>query len=382
MPADSFELRISFKRLLIWLLATVVPICLAAMYALTKSDRELQRTIGTHFKVVAESTAQQISQFIHDMVVHVGTLAAAPTILDVASSANRSYQGLSEDAVTERIRKIEEGWNAPSSTKTVDPVLSSPAAAYLRRFIELDSRFLRITVTDEHGATVAATHKTLDYYQADEVFWQNIYANGRGAINVTDILYDEVAKSSYIGIGVPLLDPGSNRFIGALDALVDVSSLFSVVNQAHPPLNLRTTLVKEDGSVISAPEVNLSMNLKSQEFAAVRDALTTIQGRQAGNLVADVKGSGRRVIGFADTGLTEDYKNLGWIVLVSDDSREAFASIRTVGRLTAFLAAIGLAMVTIMVVYFSLHRRRPYGVMHETAAAEAAEKSEGQQSRS
>ncbi|MCW5982312.1 MAG: cache domain-containing protein [Bryobacteraceae bacterium] len=371
MPADSFELRISFRRLLIGLLVTVVPICLVALYALTKSDRELQRTIGSHFKVVAESTAREISQFIHDRVVQVGTLAAAPTITDVVTSANRSYQGQSQEAIAARIRKIEEGWNTPAAVPLVTQILSTPAAVHMRRFIELDPRFLRITVTDEQGATIAATHKTLDYFQADEDFWQNIYANGRGGINVTDILYDEVSKASYIGIGVPVTELGTNRFIGTLDALVDVSSLFSVVNQAHPPLNLRTTLVKEDGTVISAPEANLAMNLKSQEFIAVQDALTTIQGRQTGNLVTEVPNSGRRVIAYADTGLRDDYRNLGWIVLVSADAREAFASIRTVGRLTAFLAAVGLTMVTLLAVYFSLHRKRPYGVMQEVAEESA-----------
>jgi membrane protease subunit (stomatin/prohibitin family) len=43
------------------------------------------------------------------------------------------------------------------------------------------------TVTDQKGAVVAATHKTLDYFQADEDFWQAAYAQGRGAINLTDI---------------------------------------------------------------------------------------------------------------------------------------------------------------------------------------------------
>jgi hypothetical protein len=372
MAADSFELRVSFKRLLIGLLVTVVPICLAGLYALTKSDSELQRAIGTHFKIVAESTTHEISQFINDRVVHVGTLAAAPTILDVVRSANRSSESQNQDAFAERIRKIEEGWNTPASEGMVNQILSSPAATYLRRVLELDPRFLRITVTDEHGATVAATHKTLDYFQADEDFWQKIYSAGRGAINVTSVLYDEVSKSSYIGIGVPVLEPGTNRFIGTLDALVEVSSLFRVVNQAHPPLNLHTSLVREDGTIISAPEANLSMGLKSQEFLAVQEALSTIHGRQTGYLVADVPGSGRRVIGFADAGLKDAYKDLGWNILVSQDAREAFASIRTVGRLTAFIVIIGLAIVTLMAVYFSLHRRRRYGVMEELREHQAS----------
>ena len=90
-----------------------------------------------------------------------------------------------------------------------------------RRDHELDPRILRITVTDAKGANVAMSHKTLDYYQADEEYWQNIYAQGRGAISVTDILYDQATKANYIGIGVPVTEEGSSQLIGTLDALVD-----------------------------------------------------------------------------------------------------------------------------------------------------------------
>ena len=365
MASERFELRISYQRLLIGLLATVVPISLVGLYALEKSHDALEDTVGTHYKIVAESTAREVSQFIHDRVTNVGTMATEPSIVDVITASNRLYQGRNDQSITDQIQRIEEGWNTPASTSLVARILSSDASVRLRRYLRTDPRFLRITVTDERGATVAATHKTLDYYQADEEFWQGIYAEGRGAISVTNILYDDVTKSSYIGVGVPVLEESSSRLIGAVDALVDVSSLFGVVNQTHPPLNLRTTLVTDDGTVISAPEVDLSMKMQSAEFAAIQDAMTTIEGRQTGFLVTEVTGQDRRVVGFADTGLKEDYRNLGWIVLVSQDASSAFASIESVGRLTAFLAFTGLAMVTLLAVYFSLHRRQEYEYLHD-----------------
>jgi hypothetical protein len=370
MPPEKFELRISFQRLLIGMLITVVPICVVALYAITKSDKELQRTIGTHFKIFAESTAREVSQFIHDRVVLVGTMATEPRVLEAIQAANTADQGLSDEAIAVRIKRIEESWNSDASSGVVRAMLSSPAALRLRRYQEIDPRFLRITVTGARGATVAASHKTLDYLQSDEDYWQAIYAGGRGAINLTDILYDEATKSNYIGIGVPVLEQGTNRFIGTVDALVDVSSLFQVVNRAHPPLNLHVSIVKEDGTVICAPEVNLAMNAKSGEYAAVQDELTTIAGRQTGYVVTEVPGSGKRLIGFADTGLKDDYRNLAWIVLVSQDAREAFASIRLVGRLTAFLAAVGLLMVTLLAVYFSVHRAQYLDLRHTEEATE------------
>lgn len=370
MPAEKFEFRVSFKRLLIGLLVTVVPISVVGLYAITKSDAELQRTIGTHFKIFAESTAHEVSQFFHDRVVLVAVTAAEPSVLEVVQASNRSYEGMSEDAIAARINRVEDQWNAPTSPDALRRAMTSEAAARLRRVTDLDPRILRITVTDARGATVAATHKTLDYFQADEDYWQGIYADGRGSISLTDVLYDDVTKSSYIGVGVPVLEEGTSRFVGTVDALIDVSSLFRVVKESNPAL--RTTIVKDDGTVISAPEVDLSMRMQSEEFNAVQDALQTIEGRQTGYLVTEVTGLSKRLIGFADTGLKEDYTNIAWVVLVSQDAREAFASIRMVGRLTGFLALVGLAMVVLVAMYFALHRREPFEKMHPMSEAEEA----------
>jgi hypothetical protein len=356
MPSDRYEVRVPFRRLLIAMLTTIVPISIAGLYTLSLSERSLEKTIGTHFKTIAESTALEVSQFIHERVFDVGAMAASSAVIDEITAANRTYAGMGEAAISDRIQRIEKSWNTPASDSLVKPMLASRAARLLRRFQALDPKFLRITVTDERGAAVAATHKSLDYFQADEDFWQGIYSQGRGSVSVTDILFDEVTKSHYIGIGVPVVEEDTNRFIGTVDALVDLSTLFPFVSRLQLGPSFRASLVKEDGTIIAAPETTLSMNLKSDVYAAVRDALTSVQGRQTGYVVADVSGAPRKLIGFADTGLKDDYKNLGWIVLISQDAREAFAPTRAVGRMIAFMALLGLATVVFFGVYFSLHR--------------------------
>ena len=164
-----------------------------------------------------------------------------------------------------------------------------------------------------------------------------------------------------------MVEEGSNRFIGTLDALVDASSLFAVVTRSLGGSTARALLVKEDGTVICAPQTTLSMKSKSDEYAAVRDTMGVLAERQTGYIVADVRGASRQLIGFADTGLKQDYRNLGWVALVSQDTREAFAPVRFVDRLMFFLSALGLAMVTLLVVYFALHRRVAFAEIGELA---------------
>ena len=360
MPKETLELRISFHKLLIALGFTVIPICSVGLYSLSHSQASLENMVGTHFHAIALSGAAEVSQFIHDRVTSVGIVANGPTIVELVTNSNRSYAGMSEEAIASRINAIEKIWNTPAADARVREILSNPAARRLRRYRELDRRFLRITVTDAKGATVAATHKTLDYFQADEEFWQAIYAQGRGAVNLTDILYDDVTKTHYIGIGVPILEEGSNRFIGVVDALLEVSSILPLVNRPSVGATARAIIVKEDGTVIAAPQANLAMRLKSSEFEAVRDTLGNLEGRQRGWITATLPNGVPHLIAFADTGLKQDYGSLGWYVLLSQETRESFAPIRGASRMLVLMALIGLLTVIFLTVYFSLHRRQTF----------------------
>jgi len=357
VPQDTFEFRVAYRKLLIGLLVTVVPISFAALYAISQSARSLNHTIGSHYSTIAESTASQITQFIHSQVIEVGLMAASPAVVDVVTAANRSYQGMTDAAIAERIQRAEEMWLTPRADALVSPILGSKASQSLRRYLQIDPTFLRITVTDEKGATVAATHKTIDYYQADEDYWRSIYAEGRGSVSLTDVSYDVVTKNNYIGIGVPIIDPDTGRFLGTLDALVEVSSLFPIVRRAEVGPGGRALLVKDDGTVISGPKTTLAMSLKSDEHTALVDASRNFAGRQSGYLIANFPDRGETLIAFADTGLREDFNNLGWLVLVSQPTEQAFAPINTTQQLIMLIAFLGLAAVVVLGVYFALHRR-------------------------
>jgi len=379
MASDRYVLHISFKRLLVGLLLTVIPISLAGLFSLSRSDRALERAIGEHFKTIADSTASEVAHHIHERVKAAGALALTPTIADAVRQGNRSWAGMSPQGISDKMDATEKIWNAPAGEAMVSQILGNPGSRMLRRFREMDPQFLRITVTDVRGAVVAASHKTLDYFQADEEFWQAIYASGRGAISITDILSDEVTHSNYIGIGVPVVEEGTGQFIGALDALVDVSSVAPIIERVKLGPTSRVQLVKDDGTIITAPGVTLSMNLKSEEYAAIQDAMRTAEGQQTGYVVSVLPSGRSSVLAFADTGLKRDYRNLGWLILVCQETLEAFAPVRFTNRLLSFMALIGLIAVTILTVVFALHRRPAYtdfAALAKPTSAKPAEESE------
>ena len=148
MQSERFEFRVSYFKLLVWLLITLVPIAAVGLFSISHSESSLSRMIGIHFASIAESTSAEVSQFIHDCVVDAGVIAIEPSIVDTIVTANKGYAGMSETALTARVNGTEKIWNTPAANAIVDRILAAPASKLLLRHREIDRRLLRITVTD------------------------------------------------------------------------------------------------------------------------------------------------------------------------------------------------------------------------------------------
>ncbi len=167
-----------------------------------------------------------------------------------------------------------------------------------------------------------------------------------------------------------MLEAGTGRFIGAVNVLVDVSGILSRFQREEIGQTARIMLIRDDGTVISAPNMDPSLRFKSDEYATAHDVLGTPQGRQVGYVVASM-GGGNRIVGFADTDLKRAYPNLGWLILVSQDEREALAPLLGLGHFAFFMVVLALLMLTLLTVYFFLHRRQRFEDIEVQAAEEA-----------
>jgi hypothetical protein len=371
--AMALEIRLSLQRVLIGLIVVIVPLSILGLYLTSESNGNLRQVVGGHLRTIARTDGVVASQFIEDRIADVSAIAAEPAVSEALQAANRSREHVSDEVISARIEQIEQQWGAGQADSRLREILSSRASSWLRSQRNTNPRLLKVIVADERGVTVAATDKPLHYAQADEGYWPAVYAQGRGAVNVTDVRFDEQAKSHYIGVGIPVLEEGSGRFIGAVSALVDVSGLFALLSRERIGRTGGILLVKDDGTVVSGPDVSPDMRLKSEEFTAVRDALGTLEGRQTAYIVAPMK-KGARIVGFADTGLRQNYPNLNWLVLASQDEQEAMSPVRTLDRFAFLMVVLGLLMLTLLVVYFFLHREEP---LEQVRVAETLEPPKG-----
>ena len=69
------------------------------------------------------------------------------------------------------------------------------------------------------------TNKTSDYYQADEDWWIQSYNEGQGKTFHGAIEYDESAKAEAIPLYMPIMDPDTNKAIGVMKVIIDITAI-------------------------------------------------------------------------------------------------------------------------------------------------------------
>ena len=265
------------------LIVVIVPLSVVGLYLTSNADSSLQQTVGMYFRSMAQTEAASTSQFISGRIVDVQAVDGDPNIVDAVTAANRSYGGMSEDAVAARIQKIEEQWDTPNADLLVKE-MSSRASRWLQHQRALRPQLLKIIVADQNGARVAATEKPLHYAESDKEHWRAIYAHGNSAVNVTDVRHDERTQFNYVSVAVPVLEEGSGRFIGAVSALVDISGLFSLLDQQLgtgriPPKVFKVRSLVRSNPTLSASFFNGLQTTKSRrnQLARERAILATFE---------------------------------------------------------------------------------------------------------
>lgn len=358
MPLDSLEFRTSLQRLLVGLLLILVPVTIFGSYFALQGESYVRQINGDHFRTFTRTSADLTAGFVGQLVRDVGAIANSPSVMRAVTTANRPYERFSEDAIRSKVDVIENKWNAPENDALSRSILTSDLAHELRRVRELNANLLKITVGDINGAAVAATDRPLHYLQTDPDYRSLLHSKGPGAIQVSDVRYDEQSQLYYLNVTYPISQEGTGRFIGAVTALVDLTPLFAQLKGQQIGRTGHLFLVSDDGVVIQARGVTPGMKIKSEEYAAIRDALGTLRGREAGYIYTTLPNGERYLLGFSDAGLRDAYPNLSWIVLASQEEREAVGPIRAVAGFALFMTIMVLLMVTLLGAYVFLHRKQ------------------------
>jgi len=130
----------------------------------------------------------------------------------------------------EIIRQVDQRWQS-SDPDVPDSIafnlINNPSANIIRSIMDIDQKsdsqfkYAEIFITNQYGGNIAQSHKTTDYKQNDELWWQKAQQNG---VFLSEGGFDESAGVYSSDIAIRILDDEGN-FIGVLKAVINVESI-------------------------------------------------------------------------------------------------------------------------------------------------------------
>ncbi|NQV32620.1 MAG: HAMP domain-containing protein [Phycisphaeraceae bacterium] len=219
-------------RILLAFLGLGVAIGVAAYVSLSLSQRTLIESIGKHSVELANTTMNHVYDSIQQRLEALQCNALPLGEHSILSESNTLFD--QEEDVNDLILPLEEAWTKNDPTGRISDIASNPLSTSLANNIECSDYYVKkyghvsfgeVFVTNKHGANVAQTAMTSDYFQADELWWQ--HAKDYGTY-VGQIQYDESTGLYAVDLVIRLDDKAGN-FAGILKAVYNVRQLTSIL---------------------------------------------------------------------------------------------------------------------------------------------------------
>lgn len=151
-----------------------------------------------------------------------------PQIQQAIIESNNSFTSVGH--TEEILQQLDDRWQSsdPDVPNSVAfNLIHNSSGDILRSIMDADQKsesqfkYAEMFITNQYGGNVAQSHKTSDFRQDDEMWWQKAKQNG---IFLSEGGFDESAGVYASDIALKILDENGN-FIGVLKAVINIESI-------------------------------------------------------------------------------------------------------------------------------------------------------------
>jgi signal transduction histidine kinase len=327
------RLGIQSKLVTTLILAGLIPLIASVGLLLDTTIQIRTQSIGDSFRAMARQKADHISNLLSTQIEFVWLISHLPQSIEFVEQFRRIPASTSEE-----IAEIEQSWSLETeNSPRLQNVLNNPLALRWQALQSMQPRFSEVIVTDTTGRLIAATNKTSDYFQADEKWWQECMAGGRGRVFLADISWDESAMSAegkagllVVSICMPIyssISQDDRHVIGILKISVDGSWLVDQLDQVAQPAytSSHMWLIHADGRPVPGADRTITP-MPANAMQRIRET--------GSGWITSIEGSKNEFIGFAGVNLPNTQNllsNVEWYVIVAAERSQALAPLRRLG---------------------------------------------------
>jgi len=337
---NSYTLRT--KLIIVMVTVTFAASIIQTYVGVRATTQAVSQSVGQQLYGDASSSGYQIGDQVNTQVNLLKTLSLDDLLQQSIAQHNASYGTNDLFAISSEITQHDLNWvKAPDADPFIQERLSNPVALNLKEFQSEFSDHIEVFVTDQYGALVASTQRTSDYAQADEEWWQAAYAEGQGDVYLSPIPeFDESAGAFSLLLAVPVRDSNSGALIGVLRSTFILSGLESTLGKNQIGETGEADIIfpgEQPGHIHEGDFETISYDAWNQINSVLDEKYAQVEYEGVD-----------RVLGVSQVRSVQGdspIDNLGWLVVLHQDTAEALAPVdqQTRGTMVISLIIIALA---------------------------------------
>jgi hypothetical protein len=329
------------------------------LLVLMLGQARMRDSYGEHLAFIAQQMAAVVDGYVYRKILDVSLLGRTPDVRQTSARANvEAY-----DAA--KVRALDEQWvRGGQVPPALAGIFDTGASRFFADIVAHDQVYRELLLTDSRGRLVAASNRATDYDQADEDWWKAAFDDGiHGRVSVTDVRWDDSARTLALEVAVPVPEPGSERLVGVMKAVIDARELLASVAGLQPGATGQATLVRDNGSIVFS-RTTADPNARFFATAQLTEGLQRLrgapgQGDERLHFRAESPDGNAQVVGVAPSQLSRSYPNVAWLVAISQSEREFLAPMRSMGWYLAAMFAVALILVLLLALWFSMRLAAP-----------------------
>lgn len=321
------------KLVLFFVLVAFIAVAVSAASINILTRDRLTQQLGLNTQRIAAQVAQEMTSRLVSEISMLQTLSGQFEELAEDSVAN--YEGTDAE-ITEQLLLLDQTWtSAVGENLLIQSTVNNHAANELRELQDISPEHIELYLTNRFGATIAATHRISDFYQADEDWWKAAYNAGNGAIYIGQPEFDESSQTYAIDLAVPVrFDDGP--VVGILQSTLKLAVLGNVLERAA---------FGKTGSadLRLSRDALLGMGTLTEEEIAELDALTgsfgqlTYRGKPSLVSIQPVRST-------TQSAEMDSISQLGWSIIVHQELSEALQPVQDQEKATVVISMVVLVL--------------------------------------
>lgn len=318
----------------------LVALCVAAAgyFSVVMLQQASLESIGEDLSGDAAYAINGIDAHVLHRIEDLQIYAGIASLAEQAAQSNRQFDEMPN--AQEYIQSSDRAWAAGETTPEIEAILNnrlsqlmSKVGSQIEATTDVDI-YPETYVTNKYGVVIGTTHRTSDYLQADEDWYQAAVAEKESWIG--EAKYDDSSEMLTITLAVILRDE-NGQFVGVLvselNILGEVEQILEFVRRKPRYRSTEIYLVDRNGRAIlrqqTAQPVPKGRDLTLAEFAEdLCDWEPVVQARQRGTGYSVIRRDGSNVLAvFSRSKEDQQPWGSGWTLVIERDLSEVLGHV-------------------------------------------------------